>query len=253
MKRQFSLFVVIAIFLSSTSCSKEAPPAAKTESLVLSAAASTKEVMESLAEKFTKAKVTVNPGPSNGLATQILEGAPSDLFLSASPQWADEVQKGGQAVESTRLLTNRLVLIVPKGNPAKVAEPKDLLLPAVKKVSLAGEEVPAGKYADQALTKLDLYKQLEGKIVRGQDVRMAFTYVERGEAEAGIVYSTDVGASAKVESVYEFDPTTHDEIAYVLVLLKHGNDQTVAHEFYKFLQSDEAGEAYTKFGFSRLK
>ena len=69
--------------------------------LILSAAASTQEVMESLAEKFavkTETEVKVNPGPSSGLASQILAGAPADLFLSANQKWADEVEKSGKAV-----------------------------------------------------------------------------------------------------------------------------------------------------------
>src|SRR5262249_34811402 len=151
-------------------------------------------------------------------------GAPADLFLSANAKWADEVAKGGQAAESARLLTNQLVIVVPKGNPANVHDPKDLLSDRVKKLALAGEQVPAAMYAEQALTKLDLMKQLvdSGKIVRGQDVRTALSYVERGEAEAGIVYSTDVGVATGIESVYQFDPGLHDDIVYVLVLTKSG-------------------------------
>jgi molybdate transport system substrate-binding protein len=246
----------IVATLMLASCGKEPPAAdAKTDTVLFSAAASTKDVLEALAAKFdAEAEIKINLGSSNGLATQILAGAPADLFLSASPQWADEIEKANEAVDSVRLLTNRLVLVVPKGNPGQVHEPQDLLLPSVKKIALAGEEVPAGKYADQALSKLKLRKQLSdhGKIARGQDVRTALSYVDRGEAEAGIVYSTDVLVAQGVETVYEFDPSTHDEIAYVLVLLKHGSENEAAHKFYEFLQSPAADEVYSKFGFSRI-
>src|SRR4029077_11175574 len=136
----------------------------------------------------TGTEVKVNPGPSSGLANQVIADAPVDLFLSASQQWADEVNKHDKAAAMTRLLTNKLVIAVPAANPGGVKEPKDLLSAAVKKIALAGEKVPAGIYADQALTKLKLLQPLEsaGKIVRGQDVRSALSYVERGEAEAGI-------------------------------------------------------------------
>ena len=152
-------------------------------------------------------EVKVNLGPSSGLAGQILAGAPADLFLSANQEWADEVQKAGQTATATRLLTNRLVIVVPTGNPGGVQKPDDLLSDKVKKIALAGEKVPAGMYADQSLEKLGLLKKLTdaGKIVRGQDVRSALSYVERGEAEAGIVYSTDVGSAEGVEQEYEFD------------------------------------------------
>jgi molybdate transport system substrate-binding protein len=225
--------------------------------VIVSAAASTKDVLAALNKQFAAnsgADVKINSGPSNALAEQILAGAPADLFLSANMQWADEVQKGGQAKESVPLLTNKLVIVVPKENPGSVHEPKDLLSPKVTKVALAGEKVPAGIYASQALAKLGLLSQLtaDGKIVRGQDVRNTLAFVERGEAEAGIVYSTDVRAAKNVATAYEFDPALHDKIVYVLVRTKHGGDNSTAASLYRFLQSREADEIYQQFGFQRL-
>jgi molybdate transport system substrate-binding protein len=259
--REHALAVLATLaVVALSSCSKErqnAEPQAFGEPIIVSAAASTKEVIEALAQQFreqSRMEVKINTGPSNGLAAQILAAAPADLFLSASQQWADEIQKGGQAEAMVRLLTSRLVLVVPKGNPAQVHEPKDLLSANVQKVALAGEKVPAGIYAAQALEKLGLVKQLEGdgKIVRGQDVRSALSYVDRGEAEAGIVYSTDVAAAPSSEIVYHFDPKLHDEIVYVLVLLKQGSNTPSGRKFYEFLQSQGADAAYSKFGFERL-
>jgi molybdate transport system substrate-binding protein len=269
MNRRFVACIVL-IPLVFASCSKvpQAPPqkpsasgsaaAAKAEPLIFSAAASTKEVMEALADRFktdTGIEIKVNPGPSSGLASQILAGAPADLFLSANQQWADEVEKGGQAVAISRLLTNRLVIVVPADNPGQVAQPIDLLSDRVKKVALAGEKVPAGIYAEQALQKLELYNRLteSEKIVRGQDVRVTLSYVERGEVEAGIVYSTDVGIAKGVVTAHEFDPALHDEIVYVLVLLKHANQNPAARQFYDVLQSPAADAAYKRLGFSRLR
>ncbi|MGI8981322.1 MAG: molybdate ABC transporter substrate-binding protein [Pirellulaceae bacterium] len=222
-----------------------------------SAAASTKDVMESLAEQFAKKSkhtIKINPGSSNSLAGQIVAGAPADLFLSANEEWAEKVKEAKISSEQVKLLTNKLVLIVPKGNPAGLKVPKDLNKAAVKRIALAGEKVPAGKYADQALTKLGLLDGLTKakKIAHGQDVRTALAYVERGEAEAGIVYSTDFLAAKNVEMVHEFDPALHDEIVYILVLLKHGKDNSAAKGFFEFLKSDEANETYKKFGFERL-
>jgi molybdate transport system substrate-binding protein len=213
--------------------------------------------MEALAAQFqteSGTEVKINLGPSNGLAAQILAGAPADLFLSANQEWAAEIQKANLAQSTARLLTNQLVIVVPAGNPGEVHKPDDLLSSKVKKVSLAGEKVPAGMYADQALGKLGLLKQLtdSDKIVRGQDVRSALSYVQRGEAEAGIVYSTDVSSAQGVTSTYEFDPQLHDEIVYVLVLLKRDGENPQAKKLFEFLQSPKADEVYAKFGFSRL-
>jgi molybdate transport system substrate-binding protein len=224
--------------------------------LIYSVAASAKEVMETLAEEFqsqTKVEVKVNLGPSSGLASQILAGAPADLFLSASREWAAEVERAGHAAATVGLLTNRLVLVTPAHNRVGVKGPDDLLASSVQQVALAGENVPAGVYATQALSKLGLFERLVQvkKIVRAQDVRGALHFVERGEVEAGIVYATDAAAAPGVTVVYEFPPDLHEEIVYALVLLKHGSENTAARRFFEFLQSSPADETYKRFGFAR--
>jgi molybdate transport system substrate-binding protein len=226
-------------------------------SLTASVAASTSDAVLQLGDHFREAtgiEVRVNAGPSNGLAAQILQGAPADLFLSASAEWADSVDKAGLSAARADLLGNRLVVVVPKGNPAGVNAPEDLARDAVKKLALASESVPAGAYAEQALTNLGLLQHLNeaGKIVRGQDVRAALAYVERGEAEAGIVYATDVQAGAKVETACGFDPASHDKIVYVLVLIKRDAENPTARRFYEFLQSREAAAMFAKLGFVPL-
>lgn len=250
-----ALLVILAAFAGCESPSTGTP--AKPVVLI-SAAASTKEAVAELAAAFEKksgTRVQINAGPSSALANQILADAPADLFLSANRYWADQLDKPGHTVEKVPLLTNKLVLIVPKANPAGVKEPADLLKESVQRVALAGESVPAGMYGEQALTHFKVYDQLveKNKIARGQDVRSTLSYVERGEAEAGIVYSTDVLASTEVESVYEFDPQTHGQIEYMLVLLRRSDDNDMAKEFYQFLVvSPEAEAIWRKFGFERI-
>src|SRR6185369_14082380 len=134
------------------------------------------------------------------------------------------------AHEVRPLLTNNLVLVVPKGNPGGVSKPEELTGEAVKHVALAGPAVPAGIYGRQSLKKLGLLETLEKrtKIVVGDDVRVTLTFVERGEAEAGIVYDTDARITDKVEVVHTFAPSTHDPIRYPLVLLKAGQEKEAA-------------------------
>jgi molybdate transport system substrate-binding protein len=252
-----SATLLLSLWTTLTLADQPTKPPAGGGKALLSAAASTKDLMESLAEQFAKKSmdtVKVNPGASNNLAGQIIAGAPADLFLSASPEWAGKVDEAKLAVQHVKLLTNKLVLVVPNGNPAGVKEPKDLTKATVKKIALAGEKVPAGKYADQALTKLGLLDNLAKakKIVRGEDVRTALAYVERGEVEAGIVYPTDLRAAKGVEQVHEFDVALHDEIVYVLMLLKRGEANPAAKGFFEFLKSDEANATYQKFGFQRV-
>lgn len=269
MSQSFLNRVIVCVLLwCIVGCSKPVPqapsagpskPAEKKLSgeITISAAASTKEVIEEIAKAYeskTGVKVKVNLGPSSSLANQILEGAPAQLFLSANRQWASKVEEAKLAKELSPLLTNDLVLVVPEGNPAGVKEPKDLASDGVKKIALAGEKVPAGIYAEQVLKKLELLDGLVsgGKIARGQDVRNTLQFVERGEAEAGIVYSTDVRAGSKVEVVHKFDKQLHDEIAYVLVLLNSSENAEAAKDFYEYLQSDEAQAIFSKYGFQKL-
>ena len=253
-----NLQVLVTIVAFTAGCNvAESPQPQAAPVVLISVATSTKDAVTELAAAFNKksgSHVQINAGPSNTLASQINTGAPADLFLSANQKWAGEIEKANQSIDSVPLLTNKLVLIVPTGNPGHVNEPADLLKPEVTRVALAGENVPAGMYAQQALTKLQVYDELvrANKIARGQDVRTALAYVERGEAEAGIVYSTDLLAAKNVETVDEFDPQTHDEIAYVLVLLKHAEGNAAAKSLYEFLASNEADGIWRKFGFERI-
>jgi molybdate transport system substrate-binding protein len=221
------------------------------------AAASTKDAAEELAasfEKHTGTRVLVSAGPSNALAAQIAAGAPADLFLSANEKWAQHIQEQGLAEEVAPLLTNGLALIVPRNNPGQVKSPTELAGRRVKRVALAGENVPAGIYAEQALRELGLYDLLVGanKIVRGQDVRVTLGYVARGEAEAGIVYDTDARIEANVMVVDRFDPKLFDPIVYPLVLVKREPANPAARTLYKHLRSAEAVNVFEKFGFQRL-
>lgn len=228
------------------------------EPLLLLAAASTKDVVEELAagfEKQTGTRVRISAGPSNTLATQIASGAPADLFLSANEKWAKYLEEQDLAEATTGLLTNHLALIVPRNNPAQLNSPTDLARPRVKRVALAGENVPAGIYAEQALRALAIFELLAdaNKIVRGQDVRITLSYVARGEAEAGVVYDTDARIERNVTVVDRFDPKTYDRIVYPLVLVKREPPNPAARKLYAFMQSAEAAAVFEKFGFQRLQ
>ena len=222
--------------------------------VIVLAAASTADAVAEIAEQYerkTGTAVEVSSGPSNGLARQVLAGAPADLFLSASEEWADAVSKGGRAAEVKPLLSNRLVMIVPKGNPGRVTGPTDLTSDRVRRVALAGEEVPAGRYADAVLARLDLTEPLKasGKIVRGHDVRATTAVVARGEAEVGIVYATDATASDAVTVVHTFDPAQHPPIVYPVVLIRGGPAGDAGRRFYDHLFSDAAAETFRRHGF----
>jgi molybdate transport system substrate-binding protein len=226
--------------------------------VVFLAAASTAEAVEAIARNFreeTGIEVAISTAGSNTLANQIIAGAPADVFLSASQEWADAVADKELVGKMQPLLTNRLVLVVPRGNPDNVKGPDDLRSPRLTKLALAGENVPAGKYADQALRSLGLLEDLtqRKKIARGQDVRGALTYVELGEVSAGIVYATDAKISQRVEVVYTFPANTHDEVVYPAVLLRRGAENDAARRFFEYLCGTKAGEVFQRKGFEPAK
>lgn len=223
-----------------------------TRPVLVLVAASLTDVMDEVVAEYQKLhpqqKVVLSFGPSNALAQQVLAGAEADLFLSASREWADQLQQAGKVTATQDLLGNRLVLVVPKGNPAQVAEMRGLGSDLVRHVAIAGEKVPAGQYAQQTLANLGLKSTLEnaGKIVRGSDVRVTLAFVSSGEADAGIVYRTDARLSEDVEMVEVIDAALHDPILYPCVRL---SDTEESRLFYEFVTSDRASPVFQKFGF----
>ena len=226
------------------------------DQVLILAAASTQDALEQIAEVLRHQggpRLTISPAGSNALAQQIIAGAPGDLFLSANPAWADEVVRHGHAAQVVPLLSGRLVLVVPKDNPASVHHPSDLLDARVKRVALAGEHVPAGMYGEQALRRHAVYERLAEaqRIVRGQSVRFTLAYVERNEVDAGIVYASDAVAT-NVQVVFTFDEADHEPIVYPLVLLQRGEDRPAARRVFEFLQSPAAGATFEQHGFRWL-
>jgi len=191
-------------------------------------------------------EVRISFGPSNALAQQVLAGAPADVYLSANEKWADALSNEDRVERRLPLLSNRLVWVVPKVNRAGIADPSEIAAKA-KRIALAGENVPAGIYADESLRETGLYDQLADRIVRGNDVRTTLAYVERGEVDAGIVYATDAAITDQVTKLGELDPTSYQTIRYPAILLKGA--EPPAGEFFQFLQSPAAKEIFQRHRF----
>ena len=165
--------------------------------LTVSAAASLTDAFGDIGAAFEAdnpgVTVSFNFGPSDGLATQISEGAPVDVFASASPTWMDAVQDDGPGVTGRAdFARNRLVIIVPADNPAGIEDISDLAEDDVQ-IVIAAEGVPAGDYAREILANAGIAGAAMANIVsNADDVRAVITPVASGDADAGIVYVTDV-------------------------------------------------------------
>lgn len=225
--------------------------------VLMLAAASTTDVVEQIRDVFVRLhpRVTVHTSyaASSTLARQIDAGAQADLFLSASRQWADFVEKRKLVARQRDLLANELVVVVPADSELAIKTAEDLTSDKIERLALADvSSVPAGIYAKQALVKLGLWDAVKSKVTGAADVRQALQFVERGAAEAGIVYATDAAASKRVRIAVRLDADLSDSIRYPLLLLKHGADNRAAVAFYKFLASPAAARVFKQHQFVLL-
>lgn len=181
-----------------------------------------------------------NFGGSGTLATQIQEGAPADIFFSASQKNYDVLDEDGLIQEGIPLLENSLVLITNKENPVNSVEEASTIAIGTP------DAVPAGTYAKQTLEAQGLWDTLQPNIVQTKDVTEVLTSVETGNADVGYVYNTDAISSDTIEVVSTVDSSLHDAIVYPVGLL---TDNEEAKEFYDYLQTDEAIDIFEDYGF----
>lgn len=227
------------------------------DEVVVFAAASLKNALDGIAADYQAATgntVTISYAGSNALAKQIIEGAPADIFLSASEPWMDEVEKAGLVVDGTRadLLGNRLVLVTHgKGaDPVDLSQTTDLkALLGDGKLSMAMvDSVPAGQYGKEALESLGLWAAVEGSVAQSENVRAALALVATGEAPFGIVYASDAVADDSVSVVASFPEDSHAPITYPAALLKTATDPA-DRAFLQALSAAPADAKFTEQGF----
>jgi molybdate transport system substrate-binding protein len=232
-----------------------AQASAQADEILVSAAASLTDVLKEIGNGYqSKSKHTVrfNFGPSSGLARQIEEGAPADLFFSADLAQMDTLDKNGRLEPGSRknLLSNLLVIIAPADSKITIASAKDLLKPDVKNIALAEPtSVPVGVYSSKYLEREGLWDELKRKIVPVLDVRATLAAVESGNVEAGFVYKTDAALSKKVKVVYEVPIDKGPKITYPIAIVKESKNKNAARDFMNFLLGPVGKETFRKYGF----
>jgi molybdate transport system substrate-binding protein len=258
MRQMKTLLCFTAAVLATAATICAAPPEPQRVDLLVSAAASLKDVLGEVNDLYHKqhpdVSISLNLGGSGTLETQIEQGAPADVFISAAPEEMDELASKGLLRANSRiaLLTNRLVLIVPKGNSGinSIHSFQDLLRADVRTVALGDpRSVPAGMYAQQTLTALGIYDAVKHKAVYASDVRQVLAYVETGSADAGIVYATDAESSGRVRIVAEAPPGAAPHIVYPAAALKSSAHPSDAEIYLRFLQSDAVRAIFLRYGF----
>lgn len=223
------------------------------------AAASMKTALDGIAADFTATTgddVVISYAGSNQLATQIIESAPADIFISAAVNWMDAVEDAGLIAPGNRidLLGNRLVLVGPADAAPVVLGPDTDLVALLDGGVLAMamvDAVPAGQYGKAALESLGLWEAVAPHVAQTDNVRAALLLVATGEAPYGITYATDAAAEPGVSITATFPQNTHPPIIYPAALL---TDSAPARTFYDMLTSATAESIFTAQGFTiRMK
>jgi molybdate transport system substrate-binding protein len=228
-----------------------AAPGAVSGELIVFAAASLTDAFEGIARAFTAAhpgvRVTFNLAGSTTLAAQVNQGAPADVLASADTVQMDVVAAAGNlAGEPAVFASNRLMIAVEPGNPFGVTGLEDLAVPGLVLV-LPAEDVPAGRYARQALASRGVTVTPASLEL---DVRATMSRVLLGEADAAIVYESDVIASGgRVEGVAI--PREHNVVAtYPIVVLAGARNPTAAEAFVAFVLDAEGQAILADHGFT---
>ncbi|MEO1211041.1 MAG: molybdate ABC transporter substrate-binding protein [Cyanobacteria bacterium J06638_20] len=224
--------------------------------LTISAAASVQEAMQAVQAAYQTAapEVTLvyNFGSSGSLAQQIHQGAPTDVFLSASTQWMDDLETKEQIRTDSRqdLLQNTMVLIVPR-DQATVMDFQDLTASGLGKVAIGEpESAPVGRYAKEVLTAFNLFETLQPRLVFAKDVRQVLSYVATGNVDAGLVYATDAMLSDQVEAIATAPPATHTPIVYPIAIVQNSPHAEAAQSFLAFLTTPTAVTIFEDHGFT---
>ena len=226
--------------------------------LNIMAAASTTDALDNALELFystlTSQRHYGSYGASSMLANQIINGAPADLYLSASSDWADAVAEQVPVLERTVIVSNRIVVVGPSEAllPGGAQEDINVLLsPAFRRIAIADPEaVPAGIYARETLILHGLWTPLRAKIVPTQDVRAAARLAAIGEVDAALVYASDAYNNPALRPLATILPELQPTIRYELLLLRETHPH--ARLLFNFLNSPNAYQVFQAFGFLPL-
>lgn len=212
-------------------------------SLTVFAAASLREVFPKIG-----ADARYSFAGSDELAIQIREGAPADVYAAASPRYPADLAGEGLVEQPVVFATNRLVLVVPGDNPARIGSVDDLGEDGVRLV-IAASDVPAGDYTRRVLETLGREDVLARVVSEEADVKGVVSKVALGEADAGFVYATDVAPIEDDVDVIELPEDAQPEVEYSVAVVRGSEREREARAFVERLLGGAGREALREAGF----
>jgi molybdate transport system substrate-binding protein len=222
-----------------------------TGEITVMAAASLTDVFQQLGGQFEQANptttITFSFGASSALATQIEQGAPADVFASASPKNMDAVIAANAASSSTPFTRNVMAIAVPPSNPGKITQLSDLAGPGIK-VALCQAQVPCGAAAATVFANAGLSVT---PVTEETDVKAALAKVILGEVDAGVVYATDVRAAGEKVTAIEIPRDVNASTSYPIATLTAAKNPALAKAFVDYVLSTDGADVLTGAGFER--
>lgn len=218
------------------------------------AAASLQDVLPAVARAWDArggVPVRFNFDATSRLAPQVIKGAPADVFVSADDEWMGWLEERGgvDGLSIRRVATNQLVFVVPTGAPDPPGAPVSIARADLARIALAGENVPAGRYARAALESVGAWSSVEPRVVRSGSVRGTLEWVARAEADGGIVYRSDALAEDRVSLAFAFEGEGFPQPAYSGAIASRTEFREMAEAFLDFLSGAEAVALFSASGF----
>jgi molybdate transport system substrate-binding protein len=232
---------------------------ARAEEIAVAAAADLRFAMSDLVgqyEKQTGNKVNVTYGSSGNFFSQILNGAPFDVFFSADIEYPRKLEAAGLAEPGTlyQVAIGTIVIWTPLESKVDVTKLgwKALLDESVQKIAIASpEHAPYGRAAVAAMRKAGIYDQVKGKLVYGDNISQAAQFVQSGNAQVGIVaLSLAMSSAMRDGKRWDIPPDMHPPIEQAAIVLKNARKKDAARSFLEFVKTEAARATLAKYGFS---
>lgn len=250
------LAVLAATSLLMTGCGGDSGKNSDAKEIHVAAAASLTDAMKEISAIYEKenpgTKIIFNFGSSGALQQAIENGGGSDLFFSAAQKQMDALEKSENILPETRknLIENEIVLIVPNDSDKNIQNFSDLTQENIQHIALGEPKgVPVGQYSEEIFKNLNILDAVKEKSVYGSDVRQVLAWVESGEADCGVVYSTDAKISDKIKIVATAPENSHKTVIYPAAVIKDSKNIDEAKKFLDFTSSDTAKKIFEKYGF----
>jgi molybdate transport system substrate-binding protein len=255
--KRFGLTIAGVVMASLVPNAANATPSAEASKLkgelTISAASSLTDAFTALAVQFRKdnkgLKVRLNFGSSSTLVAQIQSGAPSDVLASADLSSIEKLVASGQVVAAPKVFArNTMAIAVKPGNPKSVRSVADLT--SLSFIALCGKTVSCGVYASSVLTRAGVVIA-ESKVTRGIDVKATLSAVANGDADAAIVYKTDVLAAKKTVVGIDIPSAQNVKSMYGIAPIRGSKNLTNAKVFIDFVLSEQGWQILKSFGYGR--